>query len=153
MPILTCPKCGAKNRVDERAGQLQPVCGRCGTKLNVGDASSGRAAAADHPIVVTDASFAEDVLGAGSTPVLLDCWAPWCGPCRAIAPVMEQLAAESGGRYVVAKLNVDENQRTAARFRVEGIPMLLFFKNGKLVDQIVGMAPKAAIQQRLAAMV
>ena len=152
MPILTCPKCGAKNRVDERAGQMQPVCGRCGTKLDVDGSGASSTAAPSHPIAVTDASFARDVLGAGSTPVLLDCWAPWCGPCRAIAPVMDQLAAESGGRYVVGKLNVDENQRTAARFRVEGIPMLLFFKNGKLVDQIVGMAPKAAIQQKLAAL-
>jgi thioredoxin len=100
---------------------------------------------------VTDDSFARDVLGAGAKPVLVDAWAPWCGPCRMIAPTLDQLAAESAGRYVVAKLNVDENPRTAAEYRIEGIPTLLLFKNGKLVDRIVGLAPKPTIAQKLAA--
>jgi thioredoxin len=101
---------------------------------------------------VTDATFARDVLGAGATPVLVDCWAPWCPPCRAIAPTLDQLAAESGGRYVIAKLNVDENPGTAGQYRIQGIPTLLLFKNGKLVDQIVGLAPKPTLAQKLAAL-
>ncbi|MBA2340281.1 MAG: thioredoxin, partial [Pyrinomonadaceae bacterium] len=103
------------------------------------------------PLTVTDASFAGDVLNAGARPVLLDCWAEWCGPCRMIAPVLDQLAAESGGRYTIAKLNVDENPRTAAQFGIQSIPTMLIFKNGQLVDRIIGAQPKQAIAARLAA--
>ena len=148
MTVVTCPNCGAKNRVDgTRAAQMQPVCGRCGQKLPVG----ASAAAPGHPITVTDQTLPAELSRAGGKPVLVDCWAPWCGPCRTIAPVMDQLASESGGRYVVAKLNVDENPGTATRFQIDGIPALLIFKNGKLVDKIVGLQPKQTIASRLAA--
>jgi thioredoxin len=148
MTVVTCPNCGAKNRVDEtRAQQLEPVCGRCRQKLTAGSSAT----TPDHPITVTDQSLPQELARAGATPVLVDCWAPWCGPCRMIAPVMDQLAAESGGRYVVAKLNVDENPNTAGRFRIDGIPALLIFKDGRLVDRIVGLQPKQAIAARLAA--
>jgi thioredoxin 2 len=143
MPIITCPRCGAKNRIDDRARTLQPVCGKCGAKLSVFSSDAG-----GKPLVVTDATFAQEVLRA-DRPVLLDCWAPWCGPCRMIAPTIDQLAAESGGRYVVAKLNTDENRRTAAQFRIDAIPTLLIFNHGQLVDRIVGMAPKQAIIAKL----
>jgi thioredoxin len=99
--------------------------------------------------MVTDATFARDVLQAGSRPVLLDCWAAWCGPCRMIAPVLEQLAAESNGRYLIAKLDVDENPVTAAQFGIQSIPTLLIFKNGALVDRMVGLQSKQAIALRL----
>ncbi len=150
MAITTCPNCGAKNRVDESAASTsQPVCGKCGAKLP--DAASS-AAPEGKPQVVTDASFASDVIGASSAkPVLVDAWAEWCGPCRMIAPVLDQLAAESGGRYKIAKLNVDENPRTSAQFSIRSIPTLLIFKNGKLVDQIIGAQGKPAIAARLAA--
>ena len=148
MTVVTCPNCGANNRIDEtRAAQMQPVCGRCGQKLPVGVSS----AAPGHPITVTDQTLPDELSRAGTKPVLVDCWAAWCGPCRMIAPVMDQLASESGGRYVVAKLNVDENPGTATRFQIDGIPALLIFKNGKLVDKIVGLQPKQAIASRLAA--
>ena len=148
MAVVTCSHCGAKNRVDEaRAQLLQPVCGKCGQKLPVGS----QAATPTHPITVTDQTLHQQLASAGSKPVLVDAWAPWCGPCRMIAPVMDQLAAESGGRYVVAKLNVDENPDTATRFHIDGIPALLIFKNGQLVDKIVGLQPKQAIAARLAA--
>lgn len=146
MAIRVCPQCGAKNRVDEHASlDKQPVCGRCGTKL------AGATAAADgKPQIVTDATFAHHVVAASSSrPVLVDAWAEWCGPCRMVAPVLDQLAAESNGRYKIAKLNVDENPRTAAQFNIRSIPTLLIFKNGTLVDQIIGVQPKQAIAARL----
>jgi thioredoxin 2 len=152
MPIQTCPKCGARNRVDENAASVsQPVCGKCGEHLpDVTATASGTSNA--KPQVVTDATFASDVVSASaSLPVLVDAWAPWCGPCRMIAPVLDQLAAESQGRYKIVKLNVDENPRTSAQFQIRSIPTMLIFKNGKVVDQIVGAVPKQTIAARLAA--
>lgn len=150
MSIQTCPICGAKNRLDERAASdRQPVCGRCGEKLFGGGTTVG--ATNEKPQIVTDASFANDVVGASkSQTVLVDCWAAWCGPCRMIAPVLDELAAESQGRYKIAKLNVDENPRTAAQFNIRSIPTLLIFKNGKVADQIIGVVPKQTIASRLA---
>src|SRR5262245_28242856 len=117
MTVVTCPNCGAKNRVDEsRAGRLQPVCGKCGRKLDIPGAGNGE------PVELTDENFAATALQSGPTPVLVDCWAPWCPPCRAIAPSIDQLAAESSGRYVVAKINIDDNPQTAGRYTVESIP-------------------------------
>jgi thioredoxin 1 len=102
------------------------------------------------PQAVTDASFAHDVIEASSArPVLVDAWAEWCGPCRMIAPILDQLATESAGRYKIAKLNVDENPRTAGQFGIRSIPTLLIFKNGKLVDQLIGAQSKPAIAARL----
>jgi thioredoxin len=140
MQIIPCPNCGAKNRIDEtRAQSTQPVCGRCGTKLP---------ATSSTPVTVTDATFPTTVLQS-DLPVLLDCWAPWCGPCRMIAPTIDQLAAESAGRYRVAKLNTDENPRTASQFRIDSIPTMLIFHHGQLVDRLVGLQPKPAIAARL----
>jgi thioredoxin len=141
MSIITCPKCGAKNRVDEaRAGQGTPKCGRCGTPLVL----SGL-----HPVTITDANFSSEVLGSGSVPVLVDCWATWCPPCKAIAPTIEQLAGESAGRWKIGKLDVDANPRTAQQFRIDSIPTLLIFKSGKLVDTVVGLNSKPVILARL----
>jgi thioredoxin 2 len=145
--IVTCPNCGAKNRIDpEKAKATQPKCGKCGTPLNV---SAGGASTSGEPLVVTDATFAREVLGVRGKVVLVDCWAPWCGPCRMLEPTIKQLAAESSGRYVIAKLNTDENPRTASQYRIDGIPTMLLFKDGQLVDKLVGLQPKQAIAARL----
>jgi thioredoxin len=170
MAIVTCEKCGAKNRVDERVSFVgkEPVCGRCGAKLSTdGDAqyaSGDRGAAGggqeteskreaeSKPKAVTDSTFARDVLEASrARPVLLDCWAAWCGPCRMIAPVLDQLAAESAGLYRIAKLNVDENPQTAATLGIQSIPTLFIYKDGKQVERIVGVQPKHVLAARLSA--
>jgi thioredoxin 2 len=149
MPVVSCSNCGAKNRVElDRAAEGQAKCGKCGTPLDINKVADQ--ADDKKPLVITDATFERDVLDAGSTPVLVDCWAPWCGPCRMIGPIMDQLAAESNGRYRIAKLNVDENPRIASRFQIQSIPTMLIFKDGKLVDRLIGAQPKPAIAERLA---
>jgi len=147
MRVVVCNKCGAKNRVEEnRLAAQEARCGRCKNRLTAGDFNE------DKPVQVSDGTFERDVLQASSErPVMLDCWAPWCGPCRAVGPIMDQLASESHGRYRVAKLNVDENPRVASEFRISSIPTMLIFKNGKLVDRLIGAQPKQAIVDRLAA--
>lgn len=146
MAILACPNCGAKNRVDDRATDFQPVCGRCRQKLSIGAGDSN-----GNPIEITDANFEQRLQSAGSVPLLVDAWATWCPPCRALSPTIDQLAAEAGGRYLVGKLNVDENPGIATRFHIEAIPTLLIFKNGQLVETMQGLQGKPAIYSRLMA--
>jgi thioredoxin len=142
MTIVQCPKCGAKNRIDARAQHLQPKCGRCGQPLSAANSDG-------HPIELTDATFTAQLSQAADRPLLVDCWAPWCGPCRLIAPTIEHLASQANGQYVVAKLNVDENPRTAQQFNIASIPTLLIFKRGRLVDQMVGLQRAPAIEAQL----
>jgi thioredoxin 1 len=100
------------------------------------------------PVHLTDATFDSWVLQA-QTPVLVDFWAQWCGPCHRIAPAVEELAREFSGRLLVGKLNVDENPRVASRYGIMSIPTLLVFKHGQVVDQIVGALPAPALRQRV----
>ena len=102
--------------------------------------------ASDKIANVTDASFEADVLKS-SQPVLIDFWATWCGPCRAIAPVVDQLAAEYDGKIKVAKVNIDENPKVPTQYDVRSIPTLLMFKDGKVVGQIVGAVPKPKVEE------
>jgi thioredoxin 2 len=99
-------------------------------------------------VVVTDRTFADEVT-ASPLPVLLDCWAAWCAPCGAMAPVLEDLARTYAGRLKVAKLNVDQNPMTASRYSVMSLPTLLFFRDGKVVDTAAGALPRQAIEQHL----
>ena len=102
-------------------------------------------------LALTERNFSEIV---AATPVLLvDFWAPWCGPCRAVAPVLEDLARAEAGRLVVAKVNVDEQPTLAQRYGVQAIPTLLLFKDGRVVDTMVGAPPKAELTRRVAALV
>ena len=97
--------------------------------------------AADNVQTFTDGNFETSVLQAG-VPVLVDFWAEWCGPCKRLAPTIEQLAGEYAGKLTIGKLNVDDNPNTAVKFQIRGIPAVLLFKNGQVVDQVVGLAPK-----------
>ncbi len=133
--IIKCPGCGSKNRVELDKVDKNPVCSKCKTPLPLGGS-----------VDVSDADF-NDVVLKSSLPVLVDFWAPWCGPCRMVSPIVKELGAQYAGRLVVAKLNTDDNRQTAARFKIMGIPTLILFKDGQPVDQVVGAAPKPQIEQ------
>ena len=131
--VLTCAACGKRNRIrpSERGS---PHCGSCGKPL---------------PWVVdaTDATF--DVEARSSAPVLVDLWAPWCGPCRFVSPILEELATENAGRLKVVKVNVDENPALSARFDARSIPTLVVLRDGRVVDRVVGALPKPQLAARL----
>lgn len=140
--IIQCPSCGAKNRVTIEQWERTPVCGKCRTPLPI----------KIEPIEVTDRTFHETVTQS-PLPFLLDMWAPWCGPCRMIAPTIVQIANEFSGRARVGKLNTDQNPSAASRFRIDSIPTLLVFNGGREVDRIVGLADADEIRARLDAVI
>ncbi len=147
MQVVVCGHCGAKNRIDEsRLATSEAKCGRCGQKL---DGIAGSNEQESQPINITDQTFEREVLQTTGRPVLVDCWAPWCPPCRLIAPLLDQLAAESNGAYRIAKVNVDENPQISSRFQISSIPTMLIFKDGKLIDRLIGAHPKQTIAERL----
>ncbi len=100
------------------------------------------------PLTVTDSNFKNEVIGSDQ-PVLVDFWATWCGPCRMIAPMIEELAVQFDGRAKVVKLDVDNNPQTAMQFGIRSIPTLLFFKDGQVVDQLIGASSKKALAEKL----
>ena len=101
--------------------------------------------ASDKIVTITNDNFENEILKS-ETPVLVDFWAPWCGPCRMVAPVLDDLAEEMDGKVRIAKLNVDENQRIASQFQVSSIPTFILFKNGQIADRTMGAMPKTAFQ-------
>jgi thioredoxin 2 len=140
--FVKCENCGALNRIPVDKANLNARCGKCKASLNTGNFSKAT------PVKVTDATFDMEVLRS-PLPVLVDCWAPWCGPCRMVSPIVDELARDLAGSIKVGKLNIDENPGVASRFRIMSIPTLLLFKNGNLADQIVGALPKNSIMERL----
>jgi thioredoxin 2 len=132
-----CAACGATNRIPRRRIAQRPRCGRCHQPV------FPRA-----PVAVDEARFRREVEDC-PIPVLIDFWAPWCAPCRAIAPVLEQLAGERSGRIKVAKVNVDENQALAARFSIRSIPHLVLVRGPLQIADTVGAASKDSLAQWL----
>jgi thioredoxin 2 len=129
--VVVCANCQTKNRVPAAAGGA-PQCGKCHSPLAwIVDA--------------TDTDFAE-VAEKATIPVLVDIWAPWCGPCRMVSPALEQLASEMAGQLKLVKVNTDENPQVSQRFNVSSIPTLLLFKEGEVVDQQIGAAPAATLR-------
>jgi thioredoxin 2 len=129
--VVVCANCQTKNRVPAAAGGA-PQCGRCHSPLAwIADA--------------TDDDFA-DVVDTATIPVLVDIWAPWCGPCRMVSPALEQLASEMAGQLKLVKVNTDENPQVSQRFNVSSIPTLLLLNGGEVVDQQIGAAPAATLR-------
>ena len=132
-----CPSCHTPNRLDPSKDPQEARCGKCGAPLTPAG-----------PVVVTDGTFDQMVLRS-TLPVLLDLWAPWCGPCRTIAPILEDLSRKYHGRLRIAKLNVDENPYTARQMEAMSIPLLLFMKGGTVVGKLVGAYPAHEIERAL----
>lgn len=141
--VIRCQKCGANNRIKAEGEMItqQPVCGQCRSLLPTGAKGSPS-------IKVTDSSFRQ-VVETSLLPVFLDFWAGWCGPCLMISPIIEELAKELAGKIVVAKINVDENPATAARFGVSSIPTMVIFNNGREVARLLGAVPKETMISKL----
>lgn len=139
--IIKCTNCGTKNRIPSDRLNQGPKCGKCGSPISV---SAGQGV----PVNVSDDTFQQEVIAHPGV-VLLDCWAPWCGPCKMVAPVLDELAREYQGRVKIAKLNVDDNPVIASRYGIQSIPTMMIFKNGNQVDKVVGALPKAQIEQHL----
>jgi len=119
----------------------RPLCGKCGVPLVVGTDTG-------QPLDVTDGTFSREVLSHPGS-VLMDCWAPWCAPCRMLTPILEELASKYAGGIKIVKLNVDENPLTASKYHIQNIPTMLLFKDGKIVNRLVGVLPKAEIERYL----
>lgn len=139
--LIRCRNCGTRNRIPTAKLQDGPRCGRCKNPFPPIPVHR-------RPVMVTDRTFADEVI-ASPLPVLLDCWAAWCAPCGAMAPVLEDLARAYAGRLKVAKLNVDQNPMTASRYSVMSLPTLLFFRDGKMVDTAAGALPRLEIERYL----
>jgi thioredoxin 2 len=131
--ILTCANCGRKNRI-RPSDRGTPHCGACGKPL---------------PWLVNAGDDTFDVEARSSVAVVVDLWAPWCGPCRFVGPILEDLSRDYAGRLKVVKVNVDENPALAARFDARSIPTLVVLKGGRVVDRIVGAMPKTDLTIRL----
>ena len=123
-------------RIEDR-----PLCGKCHASIQAN-------AFYDYPVTVTDNSFDEEVISYPGL-ILVDCWAAWCGPCRMVSPIIDQLAKEYAGRVKFAKLNVDENPVIASQYSIQSIPTLLLFKNGNKLNSLLGALPKGEIENHL----
>jgi len=141
--IVQCKNCGTKNRVPRSRIHDRPICGKCRMHLPALTFTQS-------PVIVSDQTFQGEVLNYPGT-VLLDCWAPWCGPCKMVAPILDQLAKSYAGQAKIAKLNVDQNPQISSRYKVLSIPTMLFFRKGQLVKTLTGAHPQPEIERQLRA--
>lgn len=132
---VRCLFCGTLNRVDLSRADQQPKCGECGRPILL-----------DRPVPVAGEEFAQ-VIGDAEVPVVVDFYADWCGPCKVMAPIFDEIAREQQGKVLVAKLDTDRNQATARQFDIRGIPTLIIFKNGREVARQVGAVPKPMLEE------
>ncbi|MFO7557594.1 MAG: thioredoxin [Desulfobacterales bacterium] len=141
--FFRCAECGTRNKIPEAKIGVRATCGKCKTEMNTEELLN------DKPMVITAVNFNEKVIKS-PLPVLLDCWAPWCGPCKMMAPVMDELASEWKGRARVCKLEVDENPDVAARFRIQSIPTMIILDRGVEKETMIGALPKQQIKMKMA---
>lgn len=134
---VPCPFCATLNRVDLARIDHRPRCGQCGRPILL-----------DRPVPLSDATF-DAVIGGATVPVMVDFYADWCGPCKVMAPILDQVAAERRGQVLVTKLDTDRNQPTMMRFGVRGIPTLIVFSGGKEVGREVGVVPRQRLEALL----
>lgn len=138
--VVACKNCGIKNRIPADKQHLGPKCGKCKNVISLGTAAV--------PVELDDSAFA-GFISRAAKPVMVDFFSPTCGPCRMLAPVIDAMAWKYYGRIIIAKLDTSRNQITAAQYRIKGVPTLLFFKNGKLVDQVTGALPEHELARLL----
>lgn len=138
--IIPCPNCGVKNRIPGDKIHLNPKCGRCGHVFE-GSASAS--------VIDLDDNTFDKVIGDSTFPVMVDFYSPTCGPCQMLAPVVNSLASQYAGKAVIAKYDTSRYQTAAARFGIRGVPTLIFFKHGQVIDQVVGAVSQEDIAQRL----
>ncbi|MDD5759912.1 MAG: thioredoxin family protein [Desulfobulbaceae bacterium] len=141
--IVSCSSCGQKNKIPADKQHLQPKCGKCGSLISL----AGKAV----PVEIEDSNFQNFINGAGM-PVMVDFFSPTCGPCQMMSPIVNSLAQRFVNRGIVAKIDTSENQRIFSQFNIRGVPSFLFFKNGKLVDQVVGGVPENVLAQKLSSL-
>ena len=140
--IVKCTQCGAKNRVPANRVKDKAICGRCRGPLSLDHRYP------DHPVNITDGTFGEEVLNfPGSTAVFV--WSPSCGYCRRMLPLVDQLSSDYAGRIKFSKIINEQSPLTSSRYNIQGVPTLLFFKNGKQVDRTVGALPKEEVEKHL----
>jgi thioredoxin 2 len=138
--IATCQSCSKKNRIPADKQHMGPKCGSCGTLINMSQAAV--------PVELDDSSFTAFISQA-SKPVMVDFFSPTCGPCRTMSPVVDSLAKKYAGRVILAKLDTSRNQTVPSQYQIRGVPTLIFFKNGQMVDQMTGAMPEDALSQKL----
>lgn len=131
---VACPSCGRLNRVNMARAADRPKCGECGRPIVL-----------DRPLALSDASF-DRVIADSDVPVLVDFYADWCGPCKMVAPIMDELAQARVGNVLVAKVDTDRNQEVARRFQIASIPTVMVFRNGKVAAQQIGAMPRAGYE-------
>lgn len=132
--VIRCRECGAKNKVLIEKINSRPKCGKCKKELFI----------PKEPVELTSSGFDEEVLKE-TVPTIVDFWAPWCGPCQMVSPILAEIASRYPGRIKVVKINADENPELAQRFNIQGIPTMILFYEGKEIDRLVGAAPKEHI--------
>lgn len=139
--IITCSRCGVKNRVPRWRMGHRPLCGKCRAPIRTVESGG-------HPVAAGDGNFSTEVLES-RLPVLVDFWASWCGPCRSMSPVLDRIAAKYAGILKVVKVDVDQNPGAASRYGIRSIPSLMFFKDGSVVDTMLGAHPQEELERRI----
>jgi thioredoxin 2 len=138
--IVTCPSCPGKNRIPADRQHLQSRCGKCGATLDLRGSAQ--------PIELTDHEF-QPFIARAPLPVMVDFYSPTCGPCKALAPLIHRLSREYLGRVQIATINTAHSPAIAGQYQIRGVPTLLFFEHGRLVDQVVGAPPESQLRQKL----